>query len=156
MQAAFAAAGIEEQPPAGSIDYGGLSAAQLEAAVRPVDGWLDEGHRSTCIAAPDGSVRRRWLPAWWRVRDGVGIDEALAQVQARKPSADPLPHQREDLRRWWETQDPARDRAPLPSGGSTRLRRPLLWLLGRPQPPRTRLVVLLARLQLGDVRRCGR
>jgi len=35
------------------------------------------------------------------VRDGLDIDEALAYVQARKPSADPLPHQREDLRRWW-------------------------------------------------------
>jgi hypothetical protein len=36
------------------------------------------------------------------IRDGVDIDEALERVQERKPSADPLPHQREDLRRWWE------------------------------------------------------
>jgi hypothetical protein len=33
---------------------------------------------------------------------GIDVDEALAHVQARKPSADPLPHQREDLRRWWQ------------------------------------------------------
>ena len=35
------------------------------------------------------------------LREGIDIDEALARVQSRKPSADPLPHQREDLRRWW-------------------------------------------------------
>ena len=35
------------------------------------------------------------------MREGIDIDEALAYVQARKPTADPLPHQREDLRRWW-------------------------------------------------------
>jgi hypothetical protein len=39
------------------------------------------------------------------VRIGVDIDDALAHVQARKPSADPLPHQREDLRRWWQERD---------------------------------------------------
>jgi hypothetical protein len=36
------------------------------------------------------------------LRSGIDIDEALAEVQDRKPSADPLPHQREDLRRWWD------------------------------------------------------
>src|SRR5207248_2493797 len=35
------------------------------------------------------------------LRDGLDIDEALDFVRRRKPSADPLPHQREDLRRWW-------------------------------------------------------
>jgi hypothetical protein len=35
-------------------------------------------------------------------RTGMDIDEALDAVRLRKPSADPLTHQREDLRRWWE------------------------------------------------------
>jgi hypothetical protein len=35
-------------------------------------------------------------------RTGMDIDEAVDAVRRRKPSADPLPHQREDLRRWWE------------------------------------------------------
>jgi hypothetical protein len=39
------------------------------------------------------------------LRDGLDIEEALAFVQRRKPSADPLPHQREDLRRWWDERD---------------------------------------------------
>jgi len=42
------------------------------------------------------------------LHEGMGIDEALAYVQTRKPSADPLPHQREDLRRWWRTRASAR------------------------------------------------
>ena len=36
------------------------------------------------------------------VRTGIDLDQALEHVQAHKPTADPLPHQREDLRRWWE------------------------------------------------------
>ena len=35
-------------------------------------------------------------------RTGMDIDEAVDAVRRRKPSADPLPHQREDLRQWWE------------------------------------------------------
>jgi hypothetical protein len=35
------------------------------------------------------------------IRENIDVDDALALVQSRKPSADPLPHQREDLRRWW-------------------------------------------------------
>jgi hypothetical protein len=35
------------------------------------------------------------------IYDGLGIEQALDFVQQRKPSADPLPHQRDDLRTWW-------------------------------------------------------
>jgi len=38
------------------------------------------------------------------LRHGLDIDAALELVQARKPSAEPLPHQREDLRRWWQAR----------------------------------------------------
>jgi predicted protein tyrosine phosphatase len=41
------------------------------------------------------------------LREGTDVDKALAIVQERKPSADPLPHQREDLRRWWEERTAA-------------------------------------------------
>ena len=33
---------------------------------------------------------------------GIEIDDALEFVQSKKRSADPLPHQRDDLRRWWD------------------------------------------------------
>jgi hypothetical protein len=35
------------------------------------------------------------------VREGVGIDEALARVRVMRRAAEPLPHQREDLLAWW-------------------------------------------------------
>jgi protein-tyrosine phosphatase len=97
---AFAAAGIEEQRLQ-LIDFGELPAESLEAAVETVNRLLDEGahvyvhcragwQRSAAVAA--GVVA---------LRTGLEIDEALDYVRDRKPSADPLPHQREDLKRWW-------------------------------------------------------
>ena len=38
------------------------------------------------------------------VRENLDVDGALAWVQQRKPSADPLPHQRDDLLRWWRAR----------------------------------------------------
>jgi protein-tyrosine phosphatase len=85
-------------------DFGRLPPEQLEEAVRLVVSWLKEGtpsyvhcragwQRSAAVAA--GAVA---------VYDGLGIDEAVAYVQQRKPSADPLPHQRDDLRAWWNAR----------------------------------------------------
>ncbi len=99
--AALQKAGIEEYRLA-LTDYGSLPAPELEAAVEEVCQWRAEGkrayvhcragwQRSAAIAAGVVAVRRR-----------LDIDTALAFVQGRKPSADPLPHQREDLRAWWE------------------------------------------------------
>jgi atypical dual specificity phosphatase len=101
VQAALAAAGIEEER-LNLVDFGGLSADELERAVRVVNGWLDAGscvylhcragwQRSAAVAA--GVVA---------IREGLDIEVAMSEVQARKPSADPLPHQRDDLRRWWQ------------------------------------------------------
>jgi protein-tyrosine phosphatase len=100
IEVALREAGIEEHRMQ-LTDFGRLPADQLESAVREVVGWLKQGglnyvhcragwQRSAAVAA--GAVA---------VYDGMGIDEALAQVQRRKPSADPLPHQVDDLRAWW-------------------------------------------------------
>jgi protein-tyrosine phosphatase len=97
---ALAAAGIAEQRLE-LVDYGHLPAAQLSAAVDTVVRWLDEPgttylhcragwQRSAAVAA--GAVA---------AHDGIDIDEALRRVRARKPTADPLPHQVDDLRAWW-------------------------------------------------------
>ena len=48
-------------------------------------GW----QRSAIVAAGALAVTRE-----------LSAEDALAFVQARKPSADPLPHQRADLERW--------------------------------------------------------
>ena len=100
VSAAMRAAGIDEQRMT-LTDFGRLPADRLEAAVRLVVAWMKQGElgylhcragwqRSAAVAA--GAVA---------VYEGIGIDRALALVQQRKPSADPLPHQREDLRNWW-------------------------------------------------------
>ena len=85
-----------------TVDYGALSPALLDQATRQVNSWLDDGEivylhcragwqRSAAVAA--GAIA---------LRDGIDIDAALAQVQRLKPNADPLPHQREDLQRWFD------------------------------------------------------
>lgn len=100
VEAALAAAGIEERR-LGLVDYGGLSAGAIDKAVQEVSAWLDEG-AGTYVHCRAGWQRAAAIAAGVvAVREGVDIDEALALVQARKPSAAPLPHQRDDLRRWW-------------------------------------------------------
>jgi protein-tyrosine phosphatase len=101
VERALASAGIEEQRLS-LTDFGGLPAPELEAAVQAVNRWLDEGAR-TYVHCRAGWQRSAAVAAGViAIRAGIGIDEALAHVHARKPSADPLPHQREDLRRWWQ------------------------------------------------------
>lgn len=100
VQAALAAAGIEEHRLR-LTDFGRLPADRLEAAVREVVTWLKEG--VTCYVHCRAGWQRSAAVAAGAVAiyDGLGIDEGLALVQQRKPSADPLPHQVDDLRAWW-------------------------------------------------------
>jgi protein-tyrosine phosphatase len=105
VERALEAAGIEEQRLR-LTDYGGLPPEALEAAVQEVNTWLDQGAR-TYVHCRAGWQRSAAVAAGVvAVRAGLDIDEALAKVRERKPSADPLPHQREDLRRWWEARRP--------------------------------------------------
>jgi protein-tyrosine phosphatase len=98
---ALAGAGIaESRLPL--TDYGGLPARDLETAGRGVSTWLDQGER-TYLHCRAGWQRSAAVAAGVvAARTGMDIDEAVDAVRRRKPSADPLPHQREDLRRWWE------------------------------------------------------
>jgi protein-tyrosine phosphatase len=101
VEGALRTAGIEERRM-GLTDFGGLPPEALEAAVHEVNAWLDEGAR-TYVHCRAGWQRSAAVAAGVvAARTGLDIDEALEYVQQRKPSADPLPHQREDLRRWWE------------------------------------------------------
>ena len=82
-------------------DFGGLPAEAIDEAVAVVSAWLDAGERtylhcraglqrSATVAAAVVAQRRQLDP-----------DEAMAFVRRAKPSAEPLPHQREDLLVWW-------------------------------------------------------
>jgi protein-tyrosine phosphatase len=110
---ALAGAGIaESRLPL--TDYGGLPAGDLEAAVRAVGSWLDEGER-TYIHCRAGWQRSAAIAAGVvAARTGMDVDDAVDYVRRRKPSADPLPHQRADLRRWWEDRREAERRGGAP------------------------------------------
>jgi protein-tyrosine phosphatase len=98
--AALAEAGIGERRLE-LMDYGGLLPGQLELAVAAVLGWLQDGQR-VYLHCRAGWQRSAAVAAGVvALRDGVSLEEALARIRARKPTAEPLPHQREDLLRWW-------------------------------------------------------
>ena len=101
VQQALLTAGIEEHRMR-LTDYGQLPADELEAAVCAVQEWLAEGYR-VYLHCRAGWQRSAAVAAGVvALREDVDIGSALDMVQSRKPSADPLPHQREDLARWWE------------------------------------------------------
>ncbi|HEX3616292.1 MAG TPA: dual specificity protein phosphatase family protein [Solirubrobacteraceae bacterium] len=88
-------------------DYGALTPELIEQSTAQVNRWLDDGEvvylhcragwqRSAAVAA--GAIA---------LRDGIDLDTALDQVQRLKSTADPLPHQREDLRRWFDARVPS-------------------------------------------------
>ena len=107
VEAALDAAGIEEHRLP-LPDYGGLPSGLIERAVQQVVDWLDEGKR-VYLHCRAGWQRSAALAAGVvAIHEHMDIDEALALVQLRKPTADPLPHQREDLKRWWEERASAR------------------------------------------------
>lgn len=106
-------AGIEEYRLE-MVDYGNLPAEVIEAAVVELRDWLEQGHRVYMHCRAGWQRSAALAAAIVAVRENIDIDDALAAVQSRKPSADPLPHQREDLRRWWEAR--RGQAAPAPDG----------------------------------------
>jgi protein-tyrosine phosphatase len=106
--------GIREQRIS-FVDYGALLPGQVEEAVRAILAWLDAGER-VYLHCRAGWQRSAAVAAGVvALRDGVDLAEALDRVAARKPDADPLPHQRHDLANWWTLRrrrdDPAADAA---------------------------------------------
>jgi protein-tyrosine phosphatase len=85
-------------------DYGGLPPGLIDSAVAVLGEWLESGE-TTYVHCRAGWQRSAAIAAALvAVREGTDIDQAIAQVQVRKPSADPLPHQRDDLWRWWRSR----------------------------------------------------
>ncbi len=104
IEAALTSAGIEEHR-LGLTDYGGFEPDELEQAVQEVLRWLQDGDRAYLHCRAGWQRSAAVAAGVVALREGLEIDEALAHVQSKKPSADPLPHQREDLRRWWNGRD---------------------------------------------------
>lgn len=101
VERAFAETGIHEYRLS-FADFGGLPIEPLDQAIAIVSGWLGEGRRIYIHCRAGWQRAPAIAAALLALRDGVDIDEALETVRVRKPSADPLPHQREDLWRWWQ------------------------------------------------------
>jgi atypical dual specificity phosphatase len=98
---ALADAGIDEQRIE-VIDYGNLLPGHLELATRTALAWLDDGER-VYVHCRAGMQRSATVAAALvMLRDGLALPDALESIRARKPSAQPLAHQRRDLARWWE------------------------------------------------------
>jgi atypical dual specificity phosphatase len=98
---ALADAGIAEERME-VVDYGNLPREHIERASRRALAWLDEGER-VYIHCRAGMQRSATVAAAVvMLRDGLAMADALDSIRARKPSAQPLRHQRLDLARWWE------------------------------------------------------
>jgi protein-tyrosine phosphatase len=99
--AAISEAGIEEERVE-LVDYGSLDADQIESAAQSVLSWLDQGERVYVHCRAGWQRSATIVAAIVSLREGVPPWEALDILRRRKPTANPLSHQREDLFRWWE------------------------------------------------------
>jgi protein-tyrosine phosphatase len=104
VTAAYEVLGIEEQR-LDVVDYGHLPPELLEQAVTTVLGWLEQDDGTVYVHCRAGWQRSAAVAAGVvAIRDGLEIDDALAAVKRRKKTADPLPHQVDDLHAWWDTR----------------------------------------------------
>jgi protein-tyrosine phosphatase len=98
---ALADAGIGEERIE-IVDYGNLVPDHIELATRTAMAWLQDGER-VYVHCRAGMQRSATVAAALvMLRDGLDLPGALESIRARKPSANPLSHQRKDLARWWE------------------------------------------------------
>lgn len=85
-------------------DYGALPPRALGQAVEEVAGELSAGRR-VYVHCRAGWQRSAAIAAGVvAVREGIDVEQALALVRERKPTAEPLAHQRADLLAWWRTR----------------------------------------------------
>jgi len=98
--AAYASRSIAEER-VGVVDYGNLMSGAIEVAAEQVAAWLNEGEHVYVHCRAGWQRSAVVAAAALAVRDGIDPEEALAAIKRRKPSSEPLPHQLQDLRRWW-------------------------------------------------------
>lgn len=82
-------------------DFGGLAAQYLEHAVAIVNPWLDAGQVVYVHCRAGWQRSATVVAAVIAVRQDLDPNQAIARVTQAKPTANPLPHQREDLISWW-------------------------------------------------------
>lgn len=97
-------AGIEERRVE-LIDYGSLLPGQIELAAQTAIAWLDQGERVYVHCRAGWQRSAAVAAAIVALREGVEPPEALELIRQRKPTANPLAHQRKDLFRWWDKRN---------------------------------------------------
>lgn len=90
---------VEERLP--MPDYGGLPASVIDRVVDMVSDWLDEDQRVYLHCRAGWQRSAALAAAVLADRTDTSLEGAMAQVKARKSTAEPLPHQVEDLEHWW-------------------------------------------------------
>jgi atypical dual specificity phosphatase len=98
--AALESAGIAERRVE-LVDYGSLSPDQIESAAQTVIAWLDEGERVYVHCRAGWQRSAAVVAAVVTLREDLDPRDALVRLRERKPTANPLPHQRTDLFEWW-------------------------------------------------------
>ena len=101
--AALAAAGIKERRVE-LVDYGSLQSVQIEDAAQTVLAWLSVGERVYVHCRAGWQRSATVVAAIVTLLEGVEPEQALEILRERKPTANPLAHQREDLFDWWDSR----------------------------------------------------
>ncbi|MCW3012954.1 MAG: Dual specificity protein phosphatase [Solirubrobacterales bacterium] len=100
VEAAYAEHGVHEHRLQ-VADYSEVMPGLLEQGASIAVPWLQSGE-TVYIHCRAGWQRSATVAAGvLALHVGVEPDEALGRIQRRKPSAQPLHHQLEGLRRWW-------------------------------------------------------
>ena len=100
LERALEAAGLAERRLP-LVDYGGLPMTAIDRAVDEVLEELGAGRR-VYLHCRAGWQRSAAVAAGVvALREGLDVESALEVVRARKPTAEPLEHQRSDLAAWW-------------------------------------------------------
>jgi protein-tyrosine phosphatase len=87
-------------------DYGNLPREVIHRAVGEVTRELQAGRR-VYLHCRAGWQRSAAIAAGvLALREGLEIEDALERLRERKPTAEPLMHQREDLLVWWRSRTP--------------------------------------------------
>jgi protein-tyrosine phosphatase len=103
VRQALARAGIVERRQQVE-DYGNLSGAALDRAVGDVVAELEAGRRVYLHCRAGWQRSATVAAAVIALRENLSLPLALAALRRRKPRAEPLPHQRDDLMRWWQAR----------------------------------------------------
>jgi ADP-ribosyl-[dinitrogen reductase] hydrolase len=101
---ALEAAGVSERRLP-LVDYDSVPEPALDRAVDEILGDLEAGHR-VYLHCRAGWQRSATVAAGvLALREDLEIEDALAVLRERKPTAEPLGHQRSDLLAWWRARE---------------------------------------------------